>query len=157
MTARVTAMAFLAVLAGCGPEDEPVDTATACEGGGDPTITLGTGSSSDFVAFEDGDVVALSNGGVALAILTTGLDTREPVTAVLKVAIDGENADAVASLALQCPSDGPGWIQVVAPLPAALQDADPATLSGMTLTLDAVATDARDVTASADPVGLVVE
>ncbi len=140
-------------LVACGPE-EVADDVTECAGAGEPTITLGTGSLSAFVAFQDGDSVAVTEDGVQLALLTTGLDTSSPVTAVLKVGIDGENADAIASLSLQCPAEGPGWIQVVAALPAGV---DPATASGLTLTLDAVATDARDVTASAEPVDLVVE
>ncbi len=141
------------LLAACGPE-EVVDEGTECEGAGEPTLTLGTGSLSTFVAFEDGDSVAVTDAGVQLALLTTGLDTTSPVTAVLKVGIGGDNADAIASLSLQCPEEGPGWIQVVAGLPAGV---DAASVSGMTLTLDGVATDGREVTASAEPVDLVVK
>ena len=153
---------FLALAAvGCAAEQAVEEPLTECGGAGDPTLTLGTGSLTTFAPFADGESVVLFETagklGLNLALLTTGLATEDVVTAVIKVAIDNENADAIASLSLQCPSEGPGWVQVFAPLPASRQGVDPATLSGLTLTLDGVATDSRDITASTEPVDLVVE
>lgn len=149
------------LLGACAGKEGDTGATTACGGEGDPTLLLGTGSRDAFVELADGETVALLQSGdqlaVSLSLLTTGLDTSEPVTAVVNVTVEGHTGNAIASLSLQCPSEGPGWVSVTAPLPNDYDGADPATLSGLPLTLDATATDGRGITAGSDPVTLTVE
>ena len=146
---------------GCADKAEPDPTVLLCNGGGDPSLSLGTGSRDGFVPFESGDTVLVEDSGgtlgITLSILTTGLATADPVSTDIQITIDGATGDALAYLSLQCPSEGPAWIAVFAALPANVQGEDPATLSGMDLSLLGVGTDSREITAASTSVDLTVE
>lgn len=132
-----------ALFTGCTAADPPT-----CEGGGAPLLELGDGGRTDFEAFADG--VALpttgSPAGVNLEMQTSGIDTTQGVSVVVRVAADGgPSEDNLAVLSFQCASaadgTGFGWANAIATIPA---DATP----GSALTIDAVATDWRGITAT---------
>ena len=149
--------ALLALVA-CGPAD-PEDTLAQCEGGDAPSLSLGEGGLAAFVPWEDGvEVPVVDQGGLGIAfqLLSTGLDTSAPVSAVIRMAVDGNQGDSIASLSLQCPSEGPGWISAFATLPAAEQSHDAAYFDGVPATVHATATDQRGVAASTDDVSVTL-
>jgi hypothetical protein len=150
--ARLARVFALGAIAGCAT-DEPTETLSQCEGGDAPTLQIGEGGLASFTPWQDGqevEVVDQGDLGVSLQLLSTGLDTTEPVSAVIRVTTLGSDGDAIANLSLQCPSEGPGWISVFAPLPSAVQDGGADYLDGVPATLHATATDQRGISASAD-------
>lgn len=151
---------WIGVLAmGC-VEAEPAEPApTACEGAGDPSVAVGSGGLAGFDPWADGASAPVSGEpdalGVRLELRTEGLDTTAAVSTVVRIAVDGTSADAIANVSLQCPSEGPGWVAVVAPLPSTAQGPDAASVAGLAADLDVTVTDAGGVTAS-QSLGLVL-
>jgi hypothetical protein len=119
-----------------GPTTEPADTGTSvptadtgpdlCTGWGEPVVEVGQGSLLAFEPYVDGDGVQLTTGpygdlGFSLNLLTTGFDTRDDMSAVLRLDVDGTAQDYLSLVIMNCPVSGPGWVQVHAPLDDALE------------------------------------
>lgn len=122
-----------------------VDTATTLTGdtAGDPGLCLGDGTAKvrvgdgglqTFDPYADGDTLTLTVGpsgshGIHLDLLSEGLDTSGNMNVILRVGVDGNGSIAeiqeeyLALVRMQCPQPGPGWVQVFAALPEALQQA----------------------------------
>lgn len=161
-------LAILGLLAlGCS-EDAPVDgdsedtdVVDPCAGVGEGTLELGSGGRAGFQPFEDGEAVALqqdaSGWGLRLELLTTGLDTTEAATSVVRVRFEpgAPTEDYLGKVMLQCdPEEGIAWIAVHAPIPEPWQSY-PASLAGATLEVSATVTD-HTGEAATDAVSLVV-
>ena len=90
----------------------------SCEGGvDDPTASLGTGSGATFVPLEDGQQVTLEVApqggmGVAVRVITTGLQADAPVDVLLDTEIDGELSASFLNeaITLYCQDDGRGML-----------------------------------------------
>jgi hypothetical protein len=154
----------LVVLAACSGDDGvPVDEGTPCEGAGDPAVELGSGGREGFVAFQEGDTLAIQQDGggrygLYVDLSTTGLDTTAPLTTFLRFSFGEETAttDVGATLTMQCTDPGPAWYGVFAPLDDSLQDAAAvAALDGQALVLSGTVTDQTAETATTE-VELVV-
>ena len=127
---------------GCTAATDPA----TCAGGGAPLLELGDGGRSAFVAFADGVALPTSTNGLTLEMQTSGIDTTQNVTAVVRIAADGgPSEDSIAALSLQCESaadgTGFGWAGVIASLPAS-------TVEGSAIDIEAVITDWRGITAT---------
>jgi hypothetical protein len=150
--------AILAALAlsACAAE-EPAPALTACEGDGPPGLEIGTGGIAAFDAWSDGSTVATSTAGddvgIRVELLSTGLDTTGLVSVVVAVDAAGASEDALASVTLQCPSEGPGWIALFAPLPT---EAQGLPVDGMPAAITATATDQAGDAASVGPLDVVL-
>ena len=99
------------------------DPAT-CDGGGDPALEIGEGNRDSFVAFPDGGTYEGSNNTIDLALWTTGLDTTQAITTVVRISVDGgATTDSIAALTYQCAeASGNGWTSATALLPPAAAD-----------------------------------
>ena len=154
---------LLAVLAlfGCAPEPE----IPACEGGGDPSLTIGI-DDGDFVALSDGDEMVVqtdpANGAYRLIFdfRIEGLDATDSVTGVTRLGFgDDPTEDYLAQVTLACDGDGPSSYTAAAVLADEYQSEESvAALDGSALTVDSAFTDARGVTADASvALGFVAE
>ena len=127
-----------------------------CTGFGPAQIEVGQGSLATFVPFADSDRIELTEGpygdlGFTLDLLSNGLDTRSEMNAVLRLTVDGEPADFVSLIILNCPTSGPGWGEVHAALSGDLAArAASGDLAGvpLTLTLSVVDTERDEATVS---------
>ncbi len=135
--------ALAAVLAACTTTAPPT-----CDGGGDPLLEIGDGGRDDFMAFADGVTLGTTGSppGVNLQLQTSGLDTTQNVTAVVRIAADGgPTEDNLAALSLQCESaadgTGFGWASVIATIPSSAG-------AGSSLQIDATITDWRGISAT---------
>lgn len=134
-----TCLGSLILLAACGGDPGP-----PCEGGGRTSATIGRDEAGGFVAYSDGDpieVIASSTGDrLRLDYELTGLDTRSPVTAVVRLSLSGSaSVDYLASVTLSCDDPGPAVYGAWADWPpawGASADAD-----GEDLAVDSVFTD----------------
>jgi hypothetical protein len=140
------------LLVGCGEPEAAEEPATACAGAGDPSVAVGSGGLASFDAWTDGASAPVTGDpdalGLRLELLSEGLDTTASVSSVVRIDVDGTTADAIANLSLQCPSEGPGWVAVFAPLPSTAQGPDAASVAGLAAILDVTLTDASGETAS---------
>ncbi len=144
--ARLGWPALLLAIVACG-EKAVEDTATLCEGSGEPSLEIGTGGIDGFDAWDDGTVVTPDDSGsIRVELLTAGLDTTGQASVVIRMDVDGASDDALSSVDLQCPSEGPGWVAVLAPLPA----------DGDELLITATATDEAGESASVGPMTLTL-
>lgn len=114
-----------------------------CDGGGEPAIEAGMGGADAFVPFGDGDTLEGSSTGLQLDLWTTGLDTTQAVTTVVRISADGgPTQDSIAQLTYNCDEGvGHGWTRVTAALPAEAAD-------GSALDVSISATDAARTNAS---------
>ncbi|MBW1877256.1 MAG: hypothetical protein JRI25_03595 [Deltaproteobacteria bacterium] len=146
----------MALFACSGTEDLP-----PCEGGGTPSALIGEDADGEFLAWEDGDSLVLSDdGGSTLGFWfdyrLTGLDATLPVTVVLRLSFDGGSSnDYLAQANLSCQDPGPARYTAFAALPAEYQSA-PEGLDGTSAGVDTVFTDGRGVSADV-VVDLVVD
>lgn len=143
-------------LVACGGEEEPVEPAT-CDGGGAPSLELGDGGRSDFLAYGDGASIPIESYNdsytVYIELWTAGLDTAEPVTAVVRTSVDGGSTkDGTALLQLLCDDEvGNGWTGVWAPLPDDLQsEAAAQAADGAPVVITATVTDTAGTTVSTE-------
>ena len=77
---------WMCVALGCSGKEEPTggDTLGPCEGGGDPSLQLGTGRQLGFAPFSEGDTIEVSQDpggtyGLYIDLSTAGLDTTASV------------------------------------------------------------------------------
>jgi len=137
---------MLLVFAACAEKVVEAD-ATECEGAGEPALEIGTGGIASFDVWSDGTSVEVLEGDeIRVELLTTGLDTTGPVSVVIRMDTGGASDDALSSVSLQCPSEGPGWVALLAPLPG----------DGDELTLTATATDEAGDSATVGPMTLTL-
>lgn len=113
-----------------------------CDGGGDPFLEVGTGSRDAFAPLQDGDTLEGSGSAIEFSLVTTGLDTTQPITTVVRISADGgATTDSVAQLTYQCSQDvGTGWQSVTASLPS--EASDGSALAITVSTTDALRTNA---------------
>lgn len=123
-------------LVACG-SPEPA----TCDGGGELALEIGAGGRDAFVPYSEGDAIRRAGDAVALELWSSGLDTTAPVNGVVRITSTGGSRDGIASLTLLCGEPGHGWTSVQAFLP---DDAGP----GSAITVRAVLTDARGISAS---------
>ena len=130
------------LLAACNAEETP-----ACNGEGDPSAAIGVEEVvGGFVPYEDGDTLPVVEDTIEVAYEITGIDTREPVTVVLRLGRPGAGTtDYVANADLRCAEPGPARYSAQGAWPGGWPD--PATLDGTTITVDTVFTDVREVSA----------
>jgi hypothetical protein len=134
------------------PDEEPeLSSLPACQPDTDPVLELGTGGLSAFTPFAGGDSVALEVDGsgawgLYVDLLAAGLDTTEPVIAMLRLSLGDDPAtrDVGARLAMQCPDAGPGWAGVLVPF----DESELEEIDGVTLHLTGLLTDWTGVTAT---------
>lgn len=119
-----------------------------CDGGGEPMIELGTGEAEAFAPYTDGDTFDGSSSGLRVSLWTSGLDTTQPITTVIRISADGSpTADSIAQLSYSCDDAvGNGWQQVTAALPGEAVD-------GSALSITISTTDANQVNAQASLTG----
>jgi len=140
--------------AGCNGESEPV--LTACEGEGDPEVAIGDGGIDEFSPWEEGHLVPITQSGswgFRIEAQTRGLDTREPISMVVRFLLDGETEtqDAGANVTFQCEGERPGWAGLFVPLDDADQtEAAAAALSGVVFNLSVSVVDAAEDAATDD-------
>ncbi len=117
-------LCMLVGLVGCTdsapPDTDSADSGPAysCEGGvDDPSASLGTGSGATFVPIEDGQQVTLEVApqggmGVAVRVMTTGLQADAPVDVTLDTEIDGVLSATFVNeaITLYCQDDGRGML-----------------------------------------------
>jgi hypothetical protein len=148
----MTRALLLGLAVGCAGDDEvpePTDTETLCEGAGEGSLAVGSGTLASFVAWESGDTVVLETDGAGrwgfyANLLTDGIDTTATTTVLVRFSLGGDptTQDLGATLDLQCPNEGPGWFGLFVPLDDDWQDpAAIATLVGEALQLSATITD----------------
>ncbi len=155
-------MWVMAALVACSGDDGEMVEPGTCDGGGPVSLELGEGGRSDFVAWSDGDLLIAEDFGgtfsVYVELFTSGLDTREPVTAVVRMSVDGgPTTDAIGQQQLQCDEEvGNGWTGVFAPLPDELQDAGSVEAAeGAPVVLTATLTDVDGEAATAEISGVL--
>ncbi len=101
-----------------GPDPAPTDTGeppSACLGEGPMVVQVGLGGQSAFQAYGAGDDLQIARNpdtnqwGIALEIAAEGLETAEPVNAVMR--IDGGPVDTtyLGLLLMQCNPPLPDW------------------------------------------------
>lgn len=129
-----------------GDTAPPYDPECAGEGAG--TLEIGHGGRPAFQAYATDDTVPIVQGagggpwGVDLDLLTTGLDTRDPVNMVLRMETAMGDSVNIGQLVLQCNVPGPGWVRVHAQFDAGDQAAvGGGALDGADATLSATLTD----------------
>lgn len=112
-----------------------VELAT-CDGGGEPALEVGEGPRDGFAAYADGGTYEGSGNAIDLAFWTTGLDTTEPISTVVRISVDGgSTTDSIAQLTYQCAeATGNGWTSASALLP-------PAAVDGSSIRIQVSATD----------------
>jgi hypothetical protein len=150
----------LLVLLACGGDEKAEDTSSTTTsttgdvcGVGPATVQLGGGGPAAFDPFEDGEMVALTEGpdggwGVRIEMLTVGLNTTKSVTVVVDLTVEGGSTETlIGQLSLQCQESGHGWTSAFAALHDDYQT-NPDALSGQNGTIEAVVTDSRGETAS---------
>ena len=140
------ALPLLLVL-GCTPDAGP----PTCDGGGATTLELGDGGRNAFVPFSGGDTIPTRGepAGLDLDLWTSGIDTSQPVTAVVRASVDGgPTEDSLASLTLTCADSGNGWTNVLATLGAG-------AAPGSTVSIESTVTDWTGVTASTSIEGVL--
>lgn len=148
--------AALVALVACGGEEAPGEPAT-CDGGGAPSLALGDGGRTDFTPLGDGASIPIEsyNGSyvVYIELWTSGLDTTDPMTVVVRTSVDGgPTADALGQQQLLCDEEiGNGWTGVWAPLPGDLQtEAAAQAADGAPVVITATVTDALGTTVSTE-------
>jgi hypothetical protein len=98
-------------------------TDAQCDGSGAVSLRLGHGGRTTFDEYGAGEDLPIVTGpssgawGVTLEVLTTGLDTSEPVSAVMRVITASADTTYIGVLMLQCPTPGPGWVALHADFP----------------------------------------
>lgn len=127
------------------PPDEPA--ALGCEGAETTWVRVGEETEVGFLPWEDGDAVTPAGEDelhLRLDFQVAGLDAREPVTVVVRLALgDDPTTDLLARADLSCADPGPAEYGALATLPEAWQ-LPPDALAGTPVRLDAVFTDAAD-------------
>lgn len=145
----------LLLLGACGSGEDSDPELGPCEGGGTPTLVVGSSGPSGLTPWEDGDRVPLETIDDALSLKVTaavsGVDATEQVTAVVRVAWDGSATDDyVGSFVLDCEEPaGESPLTVVAKVPQPWQT-NPTDLDGavVPLTLTVSDLDGRSATQS---------
>jgi len=130
------------VLLGCETESYGPPT---CDGGGEPLLELGDGGRNAFAPHGPGAVLPTRGDpiGLDLDLWTSGIDTTQPVTAVVRISVaGGPTEDSLASLTLICADSGNGWTNVLATLPSG-------SASGTDVAVEAVLTDWTGVSVTA--------
>lgn len=110
----------IAVVCGCRPDGEPDvgDSATdGCLAEGNPSLTIGQGSGSEFNALADGDEVGLDVApqggfGVSVRAKSAGLVADDVVDVLLVTEIAGEQVGSFLNegTMLYCQDDGAGLL-----------------------------------------------
>lgn len=127
-----------------------------CEGGGDPSVAVGSGGADGFEPWTDGDEVAIvmsGRYGFRMDLSTQGLDTTSPMTLLVRFTLDGEteSQDAGATLTFSCDGEGPGWAGMFVPLGDEHQTEPTASsLDGVGFSMSASLVDAAGDAASAE-------
>jgi hypothetical protein len=134
------------------------DPGPACEGGGTTSAVVGQLDQGTFTALSDGDPITVEDTSSGPAMRfdyeVTGLDTRSPITVVLRLGRNGGGTtDYLASAVLTCVEPGPASYGAYAGWPSDWPD--PGTARGDSLQVRTVFTDVTGDSAEAD-VDLVV-